>query len=100
MLSLLRCDRGLTDIQSCNTSFDSSLYVNNINITEIAKEDQDQCYVYDCLQNGMMHLYVNRSYLSHVSCQSWNFSRTRYENTIISEVMYSYITVTVAYISA
>ena len=93
MLSLFRCDNEMTDMESCNTSFDSSVYVNNINITEKAKQDQDQCYIFkdDCLQNGTVNRYVNRMDLSLVPCQSWNFSRTIYENTIVSEVMYGYI---------
>ena len=94
----------MTDIQSCNTSFNSSLYVNNINITEKAKEDQDQCYIYedDCLQNGTVNRYVNRSNSSSVPCQSWNFSRAIYESTIVSEVMYGYMSLLkyIAYISA
>ena len=83
----------MADIQSCNTSLDSSLFMSSLNMTGTLEQDQDQCYVYedDCLQNDTMNRYVNRSDLSSVPCQSWNFSRTIYESTLVSEVMYRYI---------
>ena len=83
----------MADIQSCNTSLDNSLFMSSLNMTVTPEQDQDQCYVYedDCLQNDTMNRYVNRSDLSSVPCQSWNFSRTIYESTLVSEVMYGYI---------